>query len=83
MTSSGGRKVRIGSLTAADLGRRITVLALQDPGKDWNAPRIDVSGTLAALERVPYARGHVWVRLLPAQVALDRPLPLEWECVVR
>ena len=73
----------IGDLTARHLGRTISIPNLHQPGADWDAPKVTVTGKLDKLTSVPFGCGEVWVGLSPKTVQLDRPLPLTWPCEVK
>ena len=73
----------IGDLTARHLGRTISIPNLHQPGADWDAPKVTVTGKLDGLTRVTFGAGEVFVKLLPKGVALDRSLPLTWPCEVQ
>lgn len=72
---------RIGDLSARHIGMRITIPDLHQPGEDWDAPRVSVSGRLDGLTSA-YGKLEVWVKLRPKTVELDRPLPISWPCEV-
>lgn len=49
----------VGDLSARHLGKRITIRDLHQPGEDWNAPRVSVSGTLDGITRPGIGPGGV------------------------
>lgn len=71
----------VGDLSARHLGKRVTIRNLHQPGEDWNAPRVSVSGTLDGIARPGIGVG-VWLKLKPNAANLDCPLPLDWPCEV-
>ncbi len=71
----------IGDLAARHLGQKVRIPYLHQPGTDWDAPKVAVTGTLDKLSRPGFfSKGQCWVGLTPISVRLDRPLPLTWPC---
>lgn len=69
--------VRVGSLTANHIGRLIQIRGLHQPGLDWAAPKVTVTGTLDGIRRSSDYRA-VWLDISPKAAALDSPLPIDW-----
>jgi len=71
-------RTTVGDL-AKHLGKRVEIPGLHQPGADWDAPKVSVTGRVVGLRPVlgPFAAvtPAVWVDLVP-RGQLDRPLPI-------